>query len=461
MSPRFIRASLLFDQRRFLEAEAELRAALKEGDASADVHALLGLCLLHAGLVDEAKREVEQALSMEPNDPYGHYALSFVFERKLRSGARGRRLALLNDAEVNACLASARRALELAPEQSRYVVRMAEIQYRLGLWREAARLAEQALQLEPESVPAMIVLSRALVHLRKHSQARALLTRALELNPEESVSHADMGWALLRARDFRRAKTFFEESLRLNSNSGWAQEGVLECAKHEYRLYRWASYFREWLESLHPLLAIPVGLLILAVAVAMLFGFCVLVVPFVHSRFGANVVAILCVLVFGSALVFLIFRNPILLFLIRRHSAAQTTAGERHRDAALGRILKIALGITGVVLFGVLGDSRRITVAMLCGAVPGFISLWIAWKNFTLRAHRKFWLGYGAVAVAAGIVAGIFFQTRVVDWEPGMTFVLLLVVLIPPGIAAKIEKKRSVKRDHTRALEALNRKQKN
>src|SRR5215831_10735991 len=244
MSPRFHRATLLFNQRRFLEAESELRAALKEGDASADVHALLGLCLLNAGLVDEAKREVEHALSIKPNDPYGHYALSFVFEKNLRyTRSFGRRVVPVNTSQAKACVESARRALELAPDQPRYIIRMAEIQYRFGRWRETIRLAEQALQLAPESVPATIILARALAKMRKHSKARSLLARALELNPEESIAHADMGWALLRARDYRRAKTFFEESLRLNSNLGWAQEGALECAKHEFRPYRSASYF--------------------------------------------------------------------------------------------------------------------------------------------------------------------------------------------------------------------------
>jgi Flp pilus assembly protein TadD len=461
MSPRFIRASLLFSQRRYLEAESELRAALKEGDASADVHALLGLCLLNAGLVEEAKREVEQALSMEPNDPYGHYALSFVFEKKLRfTNAFGRPLTVVNDSQSKACVESASRALELAPEEPRYLIRMAEIQYRFGRWRETARLAGQALQIAPESVPATIVLARALAKTRKHAKARELLARALEFNPEESIAHADMGWALLRARDFRRAKTFFEESLRLNSNLGWAQEGALECAKHEYRLYRWASYFREWLESLHPLLAIPVGILILAVSVAMLIAFFGVLMPFVNSQFGAKVAVILCLLLFGSAFVLLIFRDPILLFLIRRHTAAQTTAGERHRNAALWRIVRFVLLPCGMVLFSVFGNSKSIGVAILCGVIPGFISLWIVWKYLASGAYRKFWFGYCALAVAAGMLVGILLRARVGDWPPAATFVMLLVVLLPPAIAGKIEKKRSVKRDHIRALAALSRKQK-
>src|SRR5690349_12719938 len=128
MSPRMLRATFLFDQGRFIEAEAEIRAAISDGDRSSYPHALLGLCLAKARLIDDARRELSAALEIAPNEPYNHYAMSFVEAATLiGQDIFGRRRRVLDPKAMRGSLQSAMRAVELAPMEPRYLVRLAEV----------------------------------------------------------------------------------------------------------------------------------------------------------------------------------------------------------------------------------------------------------------------------------------------------------------------------------------------
>src|SRR5881296_1882476 len=117
MSPRILRAVLWYERGGTIEAEAELRAAMAEGEESSDLHAMIGLCLLRAGLREWAKSEIEMALRLEPNNAFAHYALSFVQQTVLEH--RTAPLLLLggipiNPIEQRACLRAASQAVEQA-----------------------------------------------------------------------------------------------------------------------------------------------------------------------------------------------------------------------------------------------------------------------------------------------------------------------------------------------------------
>src|SRR6516225_119336 len=139
MSPRLARASLLFDQGRFLDAESELRGALATGESSGHLHALLGLCLRHAELHEAAKEEVLKALEVEPQCAYAHYALSYVQQGGIRA----------NLFSVSASIKHVRRALEIEPYEVRYLVRLAEL-YQAGQeWKKSLEPLDAALRIAP------------------------------------------------------------------------------------------------------------------------------------------------------------------------------------------------------------------------------------------------------------------------------------------------------------------------
>src|ERR1051325_7216380 len=328
MSPRMLRATLLFDQGRIIEAEVEIRAALSEGDDSSYVHALLGLCLVKARLVEDARRELEVALARQPDNAYNHYAMSFVDTAALvRNDFLFRRRAVLDSRAARSSLQSALRAVELAPENERYLVRLAEVYQSQQRWKESVAPAEAALRLSPGDCSAAVHLAEALIRLRCPREARAVLHRALEMNPGESLAHAGMGWALLRVGYHRRAEQFFNEALRIHADSEWAQEGPLKCAKYNYRLHRWLCGIKRWFNNQKWFVAAPAGLALAAVVFAFFSAYFLWADPLLRRHFGNSGFAMftLAWVFAGSLLIF--FHNEIFLWLARRHVAAQTSVG--------------------------------------------------------------------------------------------------------------------------------------
>jgi tetratricopeptide (TPR) repeat protein len=233
MNSRVLQARMLIERGRYLEAEALLREALVEGIQSASVHAMLGLCLHHAGLRDAAKDELKAALNIDPNYAYAHYVLSFLPPPP----GQKQTLFLVRD-----CIKHVQRALELEPNNVAYLSRLAQLRQQSRQWKQSLAPIDAALRLSPRDVNLAVQRAEALIHLGRREEARETLERALALDPEASAVHAGIGWALLRTGERQRAAEFFNEALRLHPDLEWAQHGALACAKHQYRIYRVLAY---------------------------------------------------------------------------------------------------------------------------------------------------------------------------------------------------------------------------
>ena len=73
MSTAFLRGVVLYEQNRFDLADREFRQALADDPDSASAHSYLSLCLSHVDKYDEALREAEEAVRIEPGQPFSHY----------------------------------------------------------------------------------------------------------------------------------------------------------------------------------------------------------------------------------------------------------------------------------------------------------------------------------------------------------------------------------------------------
>lgn len=445
MSPRVRRANFLYDQGRTIEAEVELRAALSEGDDSSYVHALLGLCLLKAHLVDDAQHELKEALAREPNSAFNHYAMSFVQEAAITRTDLfgGRRKILLSD-EGRQCLESALRAVELEPETPLYLVRVAELYQDQERWKESIGPAETALRQSPGDCSAAVKLAEALIRLRRASEARAVLHRALEMNPAKSLAHAGMGWALLRAGDYQRAEKFFQEALRMHADSAWAQAGALECAKQRYRIYRWLWRSEWWFRTQSVFVAAPIVIGLICVGLFVLEYF-----PF--SRFLDHWrIASLSFLLISCACTIVIFRNAIFLWFVRRHVAAQTSLGTQRRRFALRTALVVAAG-GALVLLNAFVVSKYAQDCVLA-LIPAAIAVAAVFKTFPAGKRRRLWLAYLLIPLALTL---LFVPAWPQSTDPGPSagFIFLLVLpYVPLFIACDAEKKKALKREHAAAV---------
>jgi len=454
MSPRILRASLLFDQERSVEAEVEIRAALSEGEDSAYHHALLGLCLLRARLIQDARTEMAIAMASAPDDAFNHYAMSFVETVALRrEDFIGRRRPIVDSTALRGSLKSAMRAVELAPHEERFHLRVAEILQSLRQWRESIAFCESALRLAPDNCHAAVLLAEALIRLRRHNEARAVLDNALTSNPAAALAHAGMGWALLRAGEHSRAEEFFNESLRMHADSEWAQEGALECAKRKYRIHRWFAGLKQWFENQNRLFAIIAGLLIAAVVFGFLSAYFAWIDPLLRKLIGNEGFAIVTmILVFGGCgLVF--FHNEIFLWLARREIAAQTSVGVNQRRFHVHVLILTLVGVALALLNFWVEKRAEIAPAIIAGLIPGGFSVMVAARTFPTGRRRQWWMVY-ALLMTAGSPAGVMAIYKFTEEipRPLPLAIVMFLPLLPLILAAEAEGRRIHREKHLRAV---------
>lgn len=459
MSPRIQRASFLFEQGRTIEAEVEIRASLAEGDDSSYAHALLGLCLVKARLVDDARSELEAALARDPDEAYNHYAMSFVDTAALeRNNVLVRGRGSLNKQKSRSSLQSALRAVELAPEDESYLVRLAEVFQMQQRWQESISPAKAALRLSPANCSAAVKLAEALIQLGRSLEAREVLHRTLELNPDKSLAHAGMGWALLRVGDYQRAEQFFNEALRMHADSEWAQEGALECAKYNYSLHRWICGIKRWFENQNRIVAVAAGLGLAVGVFGFFSAYFFWADPFLRQHLGNKGFAAFTLLWLFGGCVLIFFCDYIVLWLTRRHVAAQTTVGATHRRFA-GQILAfVAFGAAFVPAALFAERFSNVAPVILAGLIPGLASIVIVFKTFATGKHRWVWLVY-VLAVIAATPAAIVAWSKFMKDDPELMRLAIVAALpfIPLFFACDAENKKSLKRKHMNAVSQASR----
>jgi Flp pilus assembly protein TadD len=454
MTPRMQRANLLFDQGRFIEAEVEIRAALSEGDRSSYAHALLGLCLAKARLVDDARRELRTALEIDPNEPYNHYAMSFV-EAAVLTGQDifGRRRQVLDLKAARSSLQSAMQAVELAPLEERYLVRLAQVYQAQQRWRESIEPAQAALRLSPANCSAAVILAEALIRLRRPQEAREALHRALELNPAAAAAHAGMGWALLRAGDYARAEKFFNEALRMHADSKWAQEGALECAKQHYQFHRWMCGIKRWFHNKNRFVAVLVGLCLAGALFGIISAYFIWADPFIRKFLGDQGFAIFTLVLILGICIPTFFHDAIFLWMARRHAAAQTSVGtERRRFVGLIALF-MAIGAAFVPLNLYLEHLSKLAPSILTGLIPGVFSIFIVFKTFPAGKRRWRWLAYVLFMLALSPVAIVaYYKFMEAIPEVRQMVVVMFLPFIPLFFACDAENKKALKQKHLKAV---------
>jgi tetratricopeptide (TPR) repeat protein len=229
------RALILFEQSRFNLAEQEVRCDLQEEPDGGTANALLGLCLAERHAFQEAMAAAQEAIAREPNLAFAHYALASILQDS-------ERLAEAEEAITE--------AIRLDPKHTNYFALQSSIRYEQGRWHEALEAARQGLLLDPEHVASSNLLAMALAKLGRATEARAAIEAALLRDPLNAVTHANQGWAFLQKGDTAFALNHFREALRLDAEFAMARQGVVECLKTRYLVYRLLLQFMLWLGGL-------------------------------------------------------------------------------------------------------------------------------------------------------------------------------------------------------------------
>jgi tetratricopeptide (TPR) repeat protein len=222
--PTHARLIHLLEQRRFADAEAQLRRILARTPGDAPAHALRALCLADMGMPEAAVRSAEHAVELAPDLAFGHWALGTVLggeERFLEAGA------------------AAREAIRLEPGDATHHALLAQCLAGQRRWEEAIAAAEDGLRLDARSDSCTRIRALSLQQHGRAEEAERLFAHQVALDPWDALSHAGRGWsALQRGAGGNEAAEHFRASLRLDPASGYARAGLAEALRSRSLSYR-------------------------------------------------------------------------------------------------------------------------------------------------------------------------------------------------------------------------------
>jgi tetratricopeptide (TPR) repeat protein len=157
--------------------------------------------LLAVGRVDEAKADLERALSLDPkySDAYALQSIIAVVQ---------------NDKEK--ALALAQKAVETGPKSATARIALSYAQQARFDLEGARKSIEEAVKLDPENVLAWARLADLQASFGELGKALDAAKKAESLNPDLSLTQTVLGFAYLTQVDIKDSKAAFEKAIRLD-----------------------------------------------------------------------------------------------------------------------------------------------------------------------------------------------------------------------------------------------------
>jgi tetratricopeptide (TPR) repeat protein len=171
------------------------------GESSPEIHNNLGRIHLGRGELEEAQKEFEQALSLDPNNA----------EALLNMGAIRRVKGRVAEAEH-----FVKRALQVNPNSIGALAQLAEIKRDQNDLDESIRLYREALAVDDSQPFVHLGLGDSLQRAGRYEEAERAFTSVLELDPDSFEGHYNLGVTHLRRDRLDEAVEQFEKALALH-----------------------------------------------------------------------------------------------------------------------------------------------------------------------------------------------------------------------------------------------------
>ncbi len=199
-------AVILSSQTRHDLAIEQLRRSLAEDPDHAASHSLLGICLARLKRPTQALAASNDGLRLGPESPFSHHARAcvYVHANKLKQARRDIEEAIRLD--------------PLLPSQF----------FLLSAIQSDERRPARSLKT-PSVVSSSIPCTRVCASLRalslqrlgRKKEAEEAIASALMLDPNNDFTHTAQGWRLLKDRNRDAAREHFLEALRINPENRW------------------------------------------------------------------------------------------------------------------------------------------------------------------------------------------------------------------------------------------------
>ena len=185
------------------DSEALFRHALEVTEHNSLAHNNLGAALATKGQSDEAIRQLQEALRLQPG-----FALA------------GNNLAnaLLKKGQTDEAIRQFQEVLRLKPDHAEAHYNLGTALLMKGQTDEAIRQFQEALRLNPDHADAHYNLGNALGKQGRTDEAIRQFQEALRLEPDHSLAHYNLGNAFFMKGQMDEAIIQYQEALRLNPN---------------------------------------------------------------------------------------------------------------------------------------------------------------------------------------------------------------------------------------------------
>jgi len=199
----------------------------RDPDALSDVHNARGIELADRGWLDEAIREFEKAIALDPASAHAHDNLATVYAEKRR---------------YREALAEYLAALELEPDSATAHYNLACFLAAHGTGMAVSEY-RHAIQLDPDHPDAHLNLGLALAEQGEQAEASRELQAAVALDPSDAFARHELAALLMEEGDHRGAIAHLKEVVRLEPDSFdahldlgicFAQKGFYEEAERAY-----------------------------------------------------------------------------------------------------------------------------------------------------------------------------------------------------------------------------------
>ncbi|MEM7136244.1 MAG: tetratricopeptide repeat protein [Myxococcota bacterium] len=221
------------------EAVGVLVEAQQNVEITAEVRRLLGEAELDRNRIDEAIKEYEAALEMEPRDSSAQFGLAVAYRRKAALDEAAAALARVEEldagypglplekgrlAEANGDLAGAvasyRAALEKTPDDAALRSRLGAVLAMTGELDEAEAVLKAVLVDQPYSAEAEHYLGRVDLDRGDVVSARQHFLQATRLEPQSGVYRLYVAWAALDSGEWTTALRDLNATLKLDPTLG-------------------------------------------------------------------------------------------------------------------------------------------------------------------------------------------------------------------------------------------------
>jgi tetratricopeptide (TPR) repeat protein len=198
------RASLLLAVGRFDEASRDIERALSLNPSYSDAFALQSIIAVAQNEKERAREVAQRAVTADPKSDAALITLSYAQQANF---------------DLDGALASLQRAVEVAPENALAWARLAELWLSFGQLNDALEAAQKAAALNPNLSRTQTVLGFAFLTQVNTGEAKKAFERAIEFDQADPLPRLGLGLATIRDGDLEEGRREIEIAVSLDPDN--------------------------------------------------------------------------------------------------------------------------------------------------------------------------------------------------------------------------------------------------